>query len=336
MTSSPSISIIVPVYKVEPYLRQCIDSILAQTFANFELLLVDDGSPDKSGDICDEYAGTDNRIRVHHKQNEGVSAARNWGLDNARGEWVMFMDADDVWTTPDALSILIDNSDGADIIRGEYVAIDAHGEILFQRDYAWKTPFANKDLPADVFISEILKDEFFLWLCLIRRDLIGSKRFRVGMVFLEDMLLFMQLLCTNGIKCRYITNRFYGYRKTGHSASDSTSIRKLADSFAMCDEFDRLADESDNAGIRRFCHHSSVMRYYLSLQKLAEPHFYKDKQDIIRELGLDDLHCRTAKRIGSRSAYLKYLPFILPRPATGTTLLHIKDSMMIRIKKITG
>ena len=92
---SPKISIIVPVYKVEKYLPRCINSILAQTFTDFELLLIDDGSPDKSGEICDEYAQKDSRIRVFHKENGGVSSARNVGLDNAKGEWVCFVDSDD-------------------------------------------------------------------------------------------------------------------------------------------------------------------------------------------------------------------------------------------------
>ena len=91
----PEISIIVPVYKVEKYLRHCVDSILAQTFTDFELLLIDDGSPDNSGAICDEYAEKDNRVRVFHKENGGVSSARNLGLDNARGTYIMFCDSDD-------------------------------------------------------------------------------------------------------------------------------------------------------------------------------------------------------------------------------------------------
>lgn len=94
-TTTPKISVIVPVYKVEQYLPKCIDSILAQTFTDFELLLIDDGSPDRSGEICDEYAAKDSRIRVFHKENGGVSSARNMGLDHALGEWIAFVDSDD-------------------------------------------------------------------------------------------------------------------------------------------------------------------------------------------------------------------------------------------------
>ena len=89
------ISVIVPVYKAEKYLHRCVDSILTQTYTDFELLLINDGSPDNSGAICDEYAAKDSRVRVFHKENEGVSSARNLGLDNAKGEYVTFCDSDD-------------------------------------------------------------------------------------------------------------------------------------------------------------------------------------------------------------------------------------------------
>lgn len=91
----PTISVIVPIYNTERYLHRCIDSILAQTYTNFELLLIDDGSTDSSGAICDEYAQKESRVRVFHKENGGVSSARNLGLDKASGEWIAFVDSDD-------------------------------------------------------------------------------------------------------------------------------------------------------------------------------------------------------------------------------------------------
>lgn len=104
-----AISIIVPVYKVEPYLRRCVDSILVQTFADFELILVDDGSPDNCPAICDEYAAKDSRVRVIHQENSGVSAARNAGLDalSPDSEWITFVDSDD-WVNEEYLERLYD------------------------------------------------------------------------------------------------------------------------------------------------------------------------------------------------------------------------------------
>ena len=109
------VSIIVPVYQVEKYIRQCVDSILAQTFTDFELILVDDGSKDQSGQICDEYAGRDRRVRVIHKENGGLSDARNKGMDQAVGNYFMFIDSDD-YTAPTMIeclykSILNENAD---------------------------------------------------------------------------------------------------------------------------------------------------------------------------------------------------------------------------------
>ena len=103
--NNPAISIIIPVYNAENYLRRCIDSVLSQSFTDFELILVDDGSKDKSPQICDEYASQDTRVRVIHKANGGVSAARNDGLDIAKGEYITFIDSDD-WVERDYLSTL--------------------------------------------------------------------------------------------------------------------------------------------------------------------------------------------------------------------------------------
>lgn len=116
---SPKISIIVPVYKAEKYLHRCVDSILTQTFTDFEVLLIDDGSPDNSGNICDGYARKDERVRVFHKENGGVSSARNLGLEHARGEWVAFIDSDD-WVDNDYLDLLVEVPDGISMVRFGY------------------------------------------------------------------------------------------------------------------------------------------------------------------------------------------------------------------------
>ena len=99
----PEFSIIVPIYKVEKYLEICIDSIIGQSFCNFELILVDDGSPDTCGEICDRYSSSDTRVKVVHKENGGLSSARNAGLDIATGKYVIFIDSDDFWDDASAL-----------------------------------------------------------------------------------------------------------------------------------------------------------------------------------------------------------------------------------------
>lgn len=103
---TPKISVIVPVYKVEKYLAECIESVLAQTFRDFELILVDDGSPDDCGKICDDYAARDSRVRVFHKENGGVTSARRLGVERSRADWITFVDADDI-IFPNALADLL-------------------------------------------------------------------------------------------------------------------------------------------------------------------------------------------------------------------------------------
>ena len=103
---NPLISVIVPVYKVEKYLHRCVDSILVQTYTNLEIILVDDGSPDRCGAICDEYAAKDSRIRVIHQENGGLSAARNAGLDVCSGEYIAFVDSDD-WLDPEMYAVMM-------------------------------------------------------------------------------------------------------------------------------------------------------------------------------------------------------------------------------------
>lgn len=115
----PQVSIIVPVYKVEPYIRRCLDSILAQTFTDWECILVDDGSPDQSGAICDEYAVRDARFVVIHQENQGVTRARANGVALARGEWINFVDSDDE-IPPDSLKKLLSfTSSEVDIVVGK-------------------------------------------------------------------------------------------------------------------------------------------------------------------------------------------------------------------------
>lgn len=127
----PLVSVIVPVYKVEQVVKNCIESILNQTFTNFELILVDDGSPDNSGKICDEYAQKDDRVIVIHKENGGVSSARNVGIDKAKGKYICFVDSDD-YVSKDYLKTLIDveENNNADNIWCYFKSVDKYSEKI--------------------------------------------------------------------------------------------------------------------------------------------------------------------------------------------------------------
>lgn len=142
------ISIIVPVYKAENFIRKCVESILMQQSGDWELLLIDDGSPDDSGIICDEYANKDKRIKVFHKLNGGVSSARNLGIEEANGDWIMFVDADDS-ICPDTISECSKFFEYYDIIRFE--AIDSYGNIM-------SLPKAD----STIYLEQILERKSFL------------------------------------------------------------------------------------------------------------------------------------------------------------------------------
>lgn len=129
---SVSVSVIVPVYNVEKYLRRCIDSVLAQTLTDFELILVDDGSPDESGKICEEYALKDDRIRVIHKTNDGVSSARNIGIESAIGEYLAFIDSDDC-VDSDYLETFWKNQ--TDLTLSMHITFDESGKKLWGEPY---------------------------------------------------------------------------------------------------------------------------------------------------------------------------------------------------------
>ena len=165
----PNISVIVPVYNTEEYLSQCIDSILAQTFVDFELLLIDDGSTDSSGMICDKYADKDTRVIVYHKQNEGVSAARNLGIDNSKGEWITFVDSDDI-LYPEALSVLHANSRDVEIVTA----------AIEQKNKIWKHVLLGV-LDSEVYIKGLAEGNIYgyLYATLYHSSLLKHPRLHI-------------------------------------------------------------------------------------------------------------------------------------------------------------
>lgn len=215
-TLSPAISVIVPVYKVEAYLPQCVESILNQTFSDFELILVDDGSPDNCGAICDEYAAKDSRIRVIHQKNAGVSAARNVGLDwvfaNSNSPWITFVDSDDM-LIPTCLAHLYqyaqqENGDitatYGQIFTNDIELVQAPSHVISYQILSGKEACIH-------FYQESEVVSAFPWGKLYRRALFTDFRFPVGKVY-EDEALVPKLLYTAG-KVVVLRSWLYGYRQ---------------------------------------------------------------------------------------------------------------------------
>ena len=199
-------SVIVPVYKAEHDLARGVDTLLAQTFDDFEVILVDDGSPDNSGAICDEYALKDKRVRVIHQPNAGVSMARQKGLDNARGEYVIHADPDD-WVEPDMLKELYAKAKEED---ADMVICDFYGHYGGKVVYERQQP---SSLDHNTVLCDMFKHLFgSCWNKLVRRVcfLKFDIHFSEGVSFCEDLLINSTLLRHN-IKVAYLPNAFYHY-----------------------------------------------------------------------------------------------------------------------------
>lgn len=202
----PKVSVIVPVYKAEAYINKCVDSLLVQTFKDFEILLIDDGSPDKSGYICDDYARKDRRVRVFHKENGGVSSARQCGIDNALGEYTIHADPDD-WVEPTMLEELYAKAkiDDADMLICDYCEENNDKSIYIKQE--------PSSLDPDIVIKELFKN-LHGSCCnkLIRRSCYSKYNiyFPLDLTCNEDLYVCVSLL-KHPITVAYLPKAFYHY-----------------------------------------------------------------------------------------------------------------------------
>ena len=209
----PEVSIIVPVYKVEQYLRRCLDSIQNQTFTDWECVLIDDGSPDHSGLICDEYAQRDARFRVIHQANKGVSAARNAGINMARGEWISFVDSDD-YLYPDALKDLLGTVQPKCLIVGGIQFSDGQKKQIYTRHIADINEYVSK-----LFQDSDLGYLGYLFPKLYDVSIIKEQniRFDEAIFYNEDRLFVLQYVL-NCTKVIFNDGIAYNYNQRNDSA----------------------------------------------------------------------------------------------------------------------
>lgn len=217
------ISIIVPVYNVEPYLRRCLDSIIEQTYRDLEILVIDDGSTDQSGKICDEYAELDERIRVTHTENRGLSCARNRGLDNATGDWIGFVDSDD-WIEPDMYEVLLKRAEetGADIVEcGYYKEFKNTSEEM---------PSVTEIISETDAIEALVYGKItgLVWNKVYKRDIFSTVRFPVGREF-EDIYTTHKLVCD--ARVAKIKESYYHYVQRNSGISQCHEINNLTDNW---------------------------------------------------------------------------------------------------------
>lgn len=225
-----SFSVIIPIYRVEQYLCACVDSVLAQTYRNFEVVLVDDGSPDGCPGLCDEYAKKDARVRVIHKANGGLSDARNSGLKLASGEYVLFLDGDDYWDDPQALECFADRlqKTNADILNFSYKKVYEDSGV--QKPYFGNIP--DMPVPADFAAQLRYLSNNGLYIAsacnkVIRRNLLDGLEFRKG-IFSEDIEWCAALLMRAG-SVDFINRDFYCYRQHSSSITHLVNDKRCMD-----------------------------------------------------------------------------------------------------------
>lgn len=210
----PFVSIIVAIYQAEAYLHRCVDSILSQTENNFELLLIDDGSTDKSGLICDEYALIDERVRVFHKENEGVSATRQFGINQCRGKYTIHCDPDD-WIDPDMLDAMYKKaiSTGADIVMCDMM-LEYEGYSKVCRQYTSRLDSENLRNIIFYPLSAGLCNKLIKLDCYSKYNVYFAKEIAYG----EDLFVMLQLLM-HPLCIEYIPRAYYHYDQYSNEGS---------------------------------------------------------------------------------------------------------------------
>lgn len=217
----PLISIIVPVYKVEKYIHRCIESVLHQTYTNWELILVDDGSPDSCGRICDEYAMYHDKIVVIHKINQGVGAARNTGLHRAEGEWIYFLDSDD-FIKEDTLEKMItfSNEGSYDIVMAGHSILKSSGKFIPCSD-SW-----NESDDTSTIQKKILLDNLSNISCgkLYKKKLWDNFRFPVGLLN-EDLYTCPEIFSRAQSACIHAESFYYYCHQNVNSLTNGGSFK---------------------------------------------------------------------------------------------------------------
>ena len=307
----PLVSIIVPVYNAEKYLNRCIDSILSQTMTDFELLLIDDGSKDNSGRICDEYAAKDVRVRAFHKPNGGVSSARNLGLDNAKGKWITFVDADDRCSCNYLEHLLSKVDDDTDLIISYAVICDSTGE----KAEVYPEYKVNATNFERLFVDSDMHWHTSPWAKLYRASIIyeNSLRFNEMMHIGEDAdFLFSFMLITDKIYVSSDTDYYYTCDVSGSLTKRINTIdSEIASYRTILCLVNRTIQQKNIKDNRSLDNLGWLVASYV--RRVLNSLYYNDAQsyqriDLIKSLDID--------------SYIRYSKNVLWKEQVGRVLLY--------------
>lgn len=278
------LSVIIPVYNVEKYLSQCLDSVLSQSFSNFEVILVDDGSQDNSGKICEEYAEKDCRINVYHNSNGGVSAARNFGLSKAKGNYIVFLDSDDFYSDSTFFEKLYQKVDNVPDVEVVSFPVQYYfGENDFQTKWSYDVSVLEKIDDVSLLLSELIARDCLIiypWDKAIKRSFLmeNNLMFKIGMKNEEDAEWCLRMF-PRVKKFAFMETPTHLYRQNREgSATSKTSNIHLENMFSVLEEYSQKFLKSDLVEENVLLHYMAY-RYTImcgALMMLPKNDFKKD------------------------------------------------------------
>lgn len=308
----PAISIIVPIFNMEHLMRRCIDSLLAQTFTDYELLLIDDGSKDGSWSICQEYARKDARIGIYHKENGGLSDARNYGLSKAIGKYTIFADPDD-WVSPEGLDCLYATAERE---QADMTMCDLYREDEYSRHYVCQRP---QSLQAEDVLKELFANiQGFTVNKLIRRDV--YTRFGIsypkGIYGCEDQYTMAAILL-HDIKIAYEPVAFYHYMYNSASLTRHYDERTYEMDMRVLEMFRTLLDGNPTQQLAVTYQENAVFTrafwngrdYYSSAAFQKRFAFFRNRVNSLEEMGVIKL-CMAAACCGWYQLSVKLVFFL--------------------------
>lgn len=292
--NNPLISIIIPVYNIENYLKECVESVLDQTFDDYEIILVDDGSTDNSGSVCNELSLENNKIKTFHKRNGGLSSARNFGIKHSNGKYIIFLDSDDYWVNNEILSLFVSKAEenDLDVVRGEYLDVNEKEEILLVPEIsADKLSYKDKIFSSYEMIKYIINGRYFTVLFLYRKSTICSLLYNEKRKFQEDIDFAIRYF-SQELKCGYLPIQFYAYRHRENSIISTPRLINVIDSFALTDVYYEYAHKVNDKRLSQLYLYNSVMMYYWTLETVASDLYFDRYNEIDKIVDLKSLRNR--------------------------------------------
>ena len=304
------VSVIIPVYNAEQYLSKSVSSVLNQTYQRFEILLIDDGSTDQSSQMCDEYAAQYDNIHVFHKKNGGASTSRNVGLENAKGEYIFFLDSDD-WLEPNALEMMITTAqkENADLVFCEAQAIDDKGKIELDGHYTYKEHYQTGNA-YQIMLKMMERKEFHvaIWMLLLDRRIIidNNLRFKEGIIY-EDMIISYQFYCLAN-QAAQVNQNLYNRRYRPNSVMTSAKTEKnyisAATVYREVSAFMKTlpGDKQSPKHVIRCAY--NVLNIYRQMTSDVQKKYKEDYKDIIQDILDNNAYGDKALKLDCKSHFL--------------------------------